>query len=204
MSKKKKKIILLVSLIVSIALVFAIVFKLMFSGSGTFEDTYSSNIKIMNEHNVSLVIYGDEITFRDGVKYKTINEISKPSFNGNEYLVINDRSSNTALDDEDYTEIKELISSGVTFIYIGGTEGSKLETFKEKGFFSTDNINFLGFRVSAISFEVTTGIWSYKTEEAFKKNDEFLGEQIVSSVVSELRKKEWRDVKKELWKRCLH
>ena len=189
MSTKKKKIILLTSLIASIALVIIVCFVSMggiFHKQELGEDTYSKEIKILNENNVSLVIYGDEVKFRDGVKYENIDEINKSSFKGDEFLVMNDRSSNASLDDNDYIEIKELVSNGVTFIYIGNL---KIDTFKEKGFiddnFSKDCLQFI---MSAFSTAATSsGPWDYNSEEAFKINDELLGEVIVSSVVDELK-----------------
>lgn len=180
----KKRIIILVSAIALIIVVFLVLFMDGCTNNKSGEDTYSKNIKIMNENGVSLVIYGDEINFRDGVEYDTISEINKSSFEGNEFLVINDRTSNVVLNDEDYTEIKELVSNGVTFMYIGG---SKLATFKEKEFFTNTN-NYLGFTMSAISCKVTHGIWSNVEEEAFKVNDELLGSIIVGNVVKELKK----------------
>ena len=189
--KSKKKIILLTSFIASIALVFVIVIACMFSGNKATEDQYSIDIRIMNEHNASLVIYGDEVSFRNEVKYKNITEINESffTFDGNEFFVINDRSSNASLDDEDYIEIKDLISNGVTFMYIAGTSGSKLDIFKEKGFindkFPKDK---LGFVISARNFKVGTGLWSYDAEEAYKINDELLGSSIVGSIARELQR----------------
>ena len=184
MKKKKKKIILLTSLIASIALVFAVFFVWMFSSKETVEDTYSKYIKVLNENDVSLVIYGDEVKFREGVNYKIIDEIDKTSFNGDEFLVMNDRLSNAPLDDEDYTEIKDLISNGVTFIYIGE---SKLETFKQKGFIGSYGEDDLEFVISAFSTRVSFGPWDRSMEEDFKKYNEILGESIVYTIVYELR-----------------
>ena len=190
---KKKKIILLASFIASISLVFIIVIAWMFFPSNnSAEDQYSLDIRIMNEHNVSLIIYGDEVKFRDGVKYKNITEINESffTFDGNEFFVINDRSSNASLDDEDYIEIKDLVSNGVTFMYIAGTSGSKLDIFKEKGFIR-DNFNkdYLGFTMSAYSSKFgNEGVWTTDSEEAYKIDEEGLGESIVSNVVYELQK----------------
>ena len=189
MKKKKKKIILVTSFIVSIVLVLTVFFVWMFSGDDSVEeDSYSKNIRILNENNVSLVIYGDEIKFRDGVKYKNVSEINESSFNGNEFLVLNDLSSNALLDDEDYTEIKELVSNGVTFMYYGM---SKFDAFQEKGFFNYSiDQKYLAFTMSAYSSKATSFLlWDKELEESFKEDDEVLGEDIVFSIVYDELKK---------------
>ena len=194
MNKKKKLIIILTS--ISFFVVGILIFVICLSNMSLFtnkhlgEDTYSKYIKILNKYNTSLVIYGDEVEFRDGLKYKNIVEIDKSSFEkkGDEFLIINDRLSNASLVDEDYTKIKELVSNGITFIYIGG---SKLNIFKEKGFLDEDYPNdVLEFSMSAFSSKATCyGPWSYESEEAFKINDELLGESVVFDVVDELARK---------------
>ena len=181
----KKSIIILIS---ALALVIIICFMFFTNGciNRTYDgDSYDKNIKIMNDNNVSLVIYGDEITFRDGVNYKYINGIDKSSFSGNEFLVVNDRSSNVVLDEEDYIEIKELVSKGVTFMYIGS---SKLNTFKEKGFITDQVDNYLGFTLSPTPSASSYGLWSTSHEETFKINSEYLGSTIVSNIVHQLKK----------------
>ncbi len=189
MSKKKnkKKIILLISCIVSIVLVFTVFNIWMSYKNDLIEDDYSKDIRILNENNVSLVIYGNEVKFREGVKYENIGEINKSSFKGDEFLVMNDLYSNASLDDEDFSEIKELVSNGVTFMYYGD---SKFDVFKEKGFLTDqiDNGKYIGFTMRAFSTKATLYHgWSKEEEEAYKEYDEALGESIISSIVYELK-----------------
>lgn len=138
----------------------------------------------MNEQNVTLLIYGDSIDFKDGVQYDNISEIDKTNFRGDEFLVINDRNSNVLLSDDDYVELKELIATGVTLMYFGD---SKLDEFKDNGFYSSYN-DCLGFYINAIDYTVIFGLWSIKDEEIYKTNKKLLGQTVVETVVYELKK----------------
>ena len=183
---KKRKIIISVSIFVSAILIFATCYLCLglYSNKEQGEDSYSTNIKTINKYNYPIVLYGDEVKFRDGVKYKKSTKISESPFKNNTFLVINDRSSTVSLDDEDYISlVEDFTYCSRTFIYIGG---SKLAFFKERGFIGEYNDDCLGFMISTFSSKVTMNIWNSASEEIFKTNDDYLGEKIVSYIASEL------------------
>ena len=80
-------------------------------------DTYDKNIVIVNENFPSdIVIYGEEIKFREELKYRNIDKIDEANMIQDSYefrfLVINDRLGNVVLTKEDAALILELITDG--------------------------------------------------------------------------------------------
>lgn len=154
-------------------------------------DTYDENIVIVNENFPSdIVIYGEEIKFREKLKYRNIDKIDEKNIIQDSYefsfLVINDRFGNAVLTEEDVALILELIMQRrlMGFYYIGT---AKLDIFQDVGIIQ----NELSSSACAFCTGYTHGFlkygieWLYKNDElAIRQNDEFLGDVLLSRIVS--------------------
>ena len=153
-------------------------------------DTYDKNIVIVNENFPSdIVIYGEEIKFREELKYRNIDKIDEANMIQDSYefrfLVINDRLGNVVLTKEDAALILELIMQRrlMGFYYIG-TE--KLNMLKDSGIIQNElSSSACAFCTGYAHGFLKYGIeWLYKNDElAIRQNDEFLGDVLLSHIV---------------------
>lgn len=153
-------------------------------------DTYDKNIVIVNENFPSdIVIYGEEIKFREELKYRNIDKIDEANMIQDSYefrfLVINDRLGNVVLTKEDAALILELIMQRrlMGFYYIG-TE--KLNMLKDSGIIQNELSSsacafYTGYVHGFLKYDIE---WLYKNDElAIRQNDEFLGDVLLSHIV---------------------
>lgn len=154
-------------------------------------DTYDKNIVIVNENFPSdIVIYGEKIKFREELKYRYIDKIDEENVIQDPYefrfLVINDGLGDIVLTDEDIALILELIKQRrlMGFYYIG-TE--KLDMFQDCGIIQNElSSSACAFCTGYDHGFLKYGIeWLYKNDElAIRQNDEFLGDVLLSHIVS--------------------
>lgn len=157
-------------------------------------DTYDKNIVIVNENFPSdIVIYGEEIKFREELKYRNIDKIDEANMIQDSYefrfLVINDRLGNVVLTKEDAALILELIMQRrlMGFYYIG-TE--KLNMLKDSGIIQNELSSSAcafctGYVHGFLKYDIE---WLYKNDElAIRQNDEFLGDVLLSQIVRSIQ-----------------
>ena len=108
-AKKKNTIIIFVLGIILLITAFFGIKMLISKEPEGGNDTYDDNIEILNEiHPVKILVYGEELYFRDTLKYEKITSISAEvlELDENAYervvLVINDLNGTVELTEEDY------------------------------------------------------------------------------------------------------
>lgn len=188
---KKKIIISIVSGIILIAGVFLILFKtdiLKFKKEGL--DTYGENIKFISNQNKKIYVYGEDVSFRDGINYNKISSLNE-ELNNDSFVVINDRQGNLSLSNDDYSKIKTEITKNTTIIYIGS---SLLDEFYLQNLISeipneeiTEN-GHKGVLFNNNKTDQCVGFWTSTEEDLYKTNSELFGEVISSMIVDVLKK----------------
>lgn len=150
-------------------------------------DGYDKAIEYLSKETVTdIVVYGDEIAFRETLehdKIKSLKEVER--FDADYvYLVINDLNGNTNLTKEDIIFLKQTADQNVNFnfIYVGT---DKLELFFS-GIFEDYSTSDDDFSFSYVMFEGSrltfSGAWTEDDEKCYKTDGELLGAEIVDTI----------------------
>lgn len=184
-------------IIVSIG-IFAVIFVLLvfLLCNNEKDDGYNIAAESLGiEFNADVMVYGENIEFRDTLKYRTINEINEDSLNADENhgyraIILYDHNGTMEITDEELLLIKKYVEEkAYDMIYIGK---DYLDDFKRLGF-------TVGYEDTAYSFEyigsiyegqkvqqneygnlyAMHGLWSDEDEEMIGDKDESIQARIV-------------------------
>lgn len=187
--KKTGRIFLTIAalIILVIAVFIGIKFKNATTPGNPDKDGYSANIDYLNE-NVSILVYGTDINFREKLQYETISKMDENSMNkdaDNIYLLINDLDAKAELTQSDVTFLKSYAdkNNNFNFFYIGT---DKLKLFTESGIFTDfgvqeDEMSF-GYVITEGTRMTYSGAWSGTDQEHYEKNEELLGEILADTI----------------------
>lgn len=120
MKRKHKIIIILIALLI----VIASIMWYMYSNSG--DDAYDLAIRGLNEEfNADIMVYGDDVEFRKGLKYRRIDDINETTLSsdishGYKAIYVLDESSKNTVTDEQWLLMKTYVEEkGYDMYYIG-------------------------------------------------------------------------------------
>lgn len=133
-SKKALKIFLSILGVILIAVISFVIYGFMTMEDSPV-DSYGKDIITLNETYPSdIMLYGDDVVFRETLKYRKIDKIDEESLNAEtqyHYLIVNDLSRNAPLTREDIRLISDYVTKKrYTFFYLGTGYG---ELFVEEG-----------------------------------------------------------------------
>lgn len=158
-------------------------------------DTYDQNIRIINEmHPVKVVIYGEDIIFRDELKYVITDQISRDIMRDDEkkyervVLIVNDLKGTTPLLDTDLDTIKYLLDNERFDFYYLGT--NNIESIISNGIWAgeiTDEDLSVGTALYYNSTCYFRGIWTEYDEKMSHEKEENLGMILIMQIVSCLK-----------------
>ena len=200
MSNRRKTIIIVSIITGLIALIVLTVFiaPLLFGLPQNFKDSYEQSIYVLNENYPSdIVVLGDDVGFRDKLKYRQITEMTEENLRSEDsfkytFFVINDRKGTLTLTDEDFALCKKIVDEkAISFYYIGT---QYLPQLKKHGFFEnefTDDYMGIAYVLASNPSGRASihGLWTSLEEENFLINSELLGEVLVYSFVDDVIKK---------------
>ncbi len=152
--------------------------------------TYDTEIKILNESYPSdIIVYGEDVGFDSGLKFRTINEIKEEHFTQDSnykytFFVINDRGGTAKITDEEFELIKRVCDEkNINFFYIGK---QYLEHLKDFGFYdqlySTDPCG-CAYIISPYGRTGIDGVWTSTEEMVYANNPRLLGEILACTFV---------------------
>lgn len=187
----KKSIKILIGILVAIILAVVVRFVWPYiSPQDTSDemDGYDASINYLNnEVSSQLLFYGEDIEFRDSVKYTKITSIDEKSIKSNAdyvFLIISDLGGTTELDADMVTFLKEYADKNNSFnFYYVGTEKLDIFTsgiFEDYGI-SSDDMSF-GYVVSSGCRLTHGGMWSGNDAQYLEKNKELLQENILDTI----------------------
>lgn len=195
----KKIVITVVSLILIAGIAFA-AYKLRFvnSGNEAFKDSYDEAIYILNNsHPSRIYVYGDDVHFRDTLNYKNISTLDIAQFEKDAqyeytFLVINDRSGKTPLNDNQCADLKKISDEKHLNVYYIGDK--QLDKMKKAGFYRSEYAdNYYSIAYICTPMEpghmALHGVWTTTEEEYIQKNPELLGDILANSFVDDVIKK---------------
>lgn len=153
---------------------------------------YSDEIRILNENFPSdIVVYGEDVNFDQSLNYRVITQISEENLKCDKkykysFFVINDRSGNLEISDEEFALCKRLCDEkDINFYYIGEHYLAHLEEFGFHSGLFRDDLCGIGYVLKpAVGRSVVQGIWSRTEEEMAAQNDKLLGQILVMSFVN--------------------
>jgi hypothetical protein len=137
-----------------------------------------------------VVVYGDDVIFRNAFKYEKINNLDEDSLNydSKKYmrlvLVINDLSSSVNIEEGTYEILKSKIDNNSMDLYYFGT--SKVGDFIRyglwKGQYNNGEDLSIGTALYYKNQTYFTGIWTKYDSTVTSKNKEALGSVIVNQI----------------------
>lgn len=158
-------------------------------------DSYDQNIKILNQsYPTQIVLYGDEIKFRDALVYEETDNIesSIESFNKKKYkrmvIIINDLAGNAKLNEGDCLAIKAAIDEGLTDVYYLGI--GQFSTLQNAGIWNGSVQSGDLSMVTALynhTYCFFSGVWTDYDVSMTQNNPEALGQVLVSQMVRCIR-----------------
>lgn len=163
--------------------------------SNDFQDDYSRHIKILNNYPIDIIVYGEDIPFRDNLNIRRIDEISKKLLKSSikkQILILSDLDDSMSISDEELLIIKDELENNndFDFYYLGTKE---LERLKQLGFYKEERP--LGDYCLAIVIyegrrEFFTGIWAESDVKATKDNRETMAMLLARQFVRVLKSNE--------------
>src|SRR5690554_4514493 len=164
-------------IIIAIVVIVCIFLGIKFLSSDSSDDDYSKDIKILNNFQIDIMIYGEDIPFNNNLITRKINSINSLTFsqsNKKQILILSDLNNSLNISDEELLVIKDNMDNNNNFdFYYLGTE--KLGRLKELEFFTEDRP--VGDYCLAIVFyegrrEYFTGVWAESDVVATNDNRE--------------------------------
>jgi hypothetical protein len=155
-----------------------------------FVDSYDQDIIVINKNFPSeILLYGDDIHFREAVKYKKIDDIDDATLKTDKtfkyhFLIVNDLNNNLKITEDDFIRLKKHADENqLNFYYIGE---QYLNVLRELGFYGVaynDENRSVAYTISPYPPEMYSyvGIWTTNEEAALTINPEILGELLVYS-----------------------
>lgn len=190
-AKKKNTIIIFVLGIILLITAFFGIKMLISKEPEGGNDTYDDNIEILNEiHPVKILVYGEELYFRDTLKYEKITSISAEvlELDENAYervvLVINDLNGTVELTEADYETIGTVLKKGGLDFYYYGT--SKFDKIREHELCNSEPAEDAVSMTSALYYKRMAnfnGLWTEHDNEIGKRNKENQGMILVANIV---------------------
>ena len=188
-----KNLRLFLTITIAIIAIIAIVIGIFILQFGLFskpsEDSYDQNIKILNKYPADIMVYGEDINFRESVNYRRINSLSSAdiSSNGFDYIfiIINDRNGTANISDQEYENLLYLVKNeNYNLFYVGK---DKFENFKNKGYFDMLDLGLAGFGyVAGPDRNLVQGDWMESDEIEYAQYNELLGDRMVFFMVDVL------------------
>ena len=191
MSKKLRKIL---TILVALLLVF-FTFKQngLLAMIGNFfieeddKDPFVEDIEYIynGDYKVDLIIYGDEVEFREEVEYRRITEITEDSIASDAdyiFLIICDRSGKTAFDIDTLRFLKEYADKNLrfNFEYVGE---SKMDLYTSGEVFDEYSVSSDDLSFGYIVYEGTRiqhgGVWSQEEE----RYDDKINQKLMDNVM---------------------
>ena len=84
---QKKTKLIMISVFTAIGVIIGIVVAFVLWKGNNKKDSYAVAVEKMNEKTgIDVMVYGEEIDFREDFKYRTIEEISKETLKADEYF----------------------------------------------------------------------------------------------------------------------
>ncbi len=161
--------------------------------NGSKEDSYSEAVKLINnKFSTDVIVYGENIEYRNEFKYRNISDISREKIYENYdrvdyiFLIINDLHGESGLSNEEIIILKELLKNKekqLSLIYFGR---DKLNEMSNLGIFDcNDNYNFTlndfkdtdnGFSINNENNQLipTLGFWTLDNMKTLNENHEYL------------------------------
>ena len=147
---------------------------------------YEKEITILNDNFPSdIIIYGEDVLFDNRLKYRTVSELTESTLNsGSEFkysfLVINDRSGNLKISDEEFILCKRLCDQkGQNFVYLGEQYLSHLQDFDFCQGLYQDNLRGIAYIRDPMGHHAVQGFWTATEEEYSEMNQGLLGQVLV-------------------------
>ena len=152
---------------------------------------YEKDIIILNEkHPSDIMLYGEDISFKDTLNYRKISEISEEELDGDgnwqyHFIIMNDLNGSVALTQEEANLIMSYINEKhYTFFYIGSRHE---DIFLESGILERPlGSNCRGFRTGyTYGWVLNCGSQFIDKQDAseYKTNPEALGDWVANRMV---------------------
>ena len=162
-----------------------------------FADSYDEAIFILNENYPSeILVYGNDVGFREAVKYRAIEALSEEDFNLNtssykyHFLVINDINNDLSISKEDFIRCKKYADENkLNFYYIGKQYLDLLRELQFYGMGGNEENRGIAYVISPIGRDSYVGIWTTDDETYLEIRPEILGELLAFSFVDDVIKK---------------
>ncbi len=159
-------------------------------------DGYEKMVQYLKrEENSEIILYGEEIGFRESVEYRKISTIDETNIKSDKdyvYLIINDLNGTISFTEENLKFLKNYADKNLSFnfLYIGN---DKMDLFTSGIFDSyaiSDESKSFGYMLIGGDRLVTGGTWETTYEQYMEKNKEVLQENILYELVDAIKSNE--------------
>lgn len=154
--------------------------------------SYDKEIKILNESYPSdIMVYGEDVGFDERLIYRTIDTLTEENLKSESkykysFLVINDRSGNLKITDEEFELCKMMCDEfDMNFYYIGEQYLTNLKNFGFCRGLYRDDLRGLAYVIIPNTKEHADvqGFWTTAEEDIITKNPGLLGTALTYSFV---------------------
>ena len=157
-------------------------------------DSKKTDMDYINSVDLKLLIYGENIKFKDKLEFEKITEISEDVYSyDNDYvfLIINDLNGSYGIDKEKMKELIQYakVNTNFSFFYIGKNSLKIFEECMEDKYFSDDDM-FFGYEMWEGARIVSSGIWKDADMQYLEIDEYNLGTSICDELASVIKSNE--------------
>lgn len=146
-------------------------------------DYYSECIDYLNESvSFRLMVYGEEIAFRDSLTYETISDLKEETLTREEdyvYLIFNNLNNTHTVTNEDIDDLNRFADRNANFSYIYLGEKGTLTPDGDVLYTSMDGDLSYGYLMEEGERFSVGGIWTTEDAKVCKQNPEWLSERMI-------------------------
>lgn len=157
-------------------------------------DSKKTDMEYISSVDLKLLIYGENIKFKDKLEFERITEISEDVYSyDNDYvfLIINDLNGSYGIDKEKMKELIQYakVNTNFSFFYIGKNSLKIFEECMEDKYFSDDDM-FFGYEMWEGARIVSSGIWKDADMQYLEIDEYNLGTSICDELASVIKSNE--------------